>query len=82
MCYEVQSEAEKYFNLISDTCISVNALFSALPTKNQTNTLKETGVCARDTFNTCVLTEINYGGTIDGSVIQSTYIHNGLCIRP
>ena len=85
MCYEVHGEAGKYFNLISDTCTSVNALFSALLTENRINTMKEIGVYARDTTNTCVQIEINYDGcigTIDGRVIQSTYKQNGISIRP
>ena len=31
LCYEVHGDAGKFFNLVSDTCLSVNAYFTSMP---------------------------------------------------
>ena len=46
MCYEVHGEAGKYFNLISDTCTSVNALFTAMPDNPRMNRMSVIGIYA------------------------------------
>ena len=85
MCYEVHGEAGKYFNLISDTCTSVNALYTALPDEDRINTIKEIGIYARDTSNACVQIKISYSGctaSVNGQTITSNYRQNGTSVRP
>ena len=46
MCYEVHGEAGKYFNLISDTCTSVNAHFAEMPGNPRLNRMSAIGIRA------------------------------------
>ena len=46
MCYEVHGEAGKFFNLISDTCTSVNAHFTAMPGNSTLNRMSQIGIRA------------------------------------
>ena len=62
MCYEVHGQAGKYFNLISDTCLSVNALFSDVPSNPRINRMSEIGIEARNTENVCVEIRIRIDG--------------------
>ena len=84
MCYEVHGEAGKYFNLISDTCTSVNALFSTLPGDQRINRMSEIGIYARDTSGACVQIQINLNGClgyVDGTLLISAYSQNSIAIR-
>ena len=85
MCYEVHGEDGKYFNLISDTCTSVNALFSQLPSNPRLNRMSEIGVYARGTSNQCTRIQINLdscAGYVNKQVISSTYSRSGISVRP
>ena len=53
MCYEVRGEAGAVLNLVSDTCLSVNAFYDTVPDKPTLNRMSEIGIRA--------------GRTIDGS---------------
>ena len=44
MCYEVHGEANAYFNLISDTCTSVNAYFSPMSDRVNMNRMSSIGI--------------------------------------
>ena len=82
---EVHGEDGKYFNLISDTCTSVNALFTQLPSNPRLNRMSEIGVYARGTSNQCTRIQINLdscAGYVDGQVISSTYSRSGISVRP
>ena len=46
LCYEVHGEADNYFNLISDTCASVNAYYTAMPLDSRRNRMSKIGVRA------------------------------------
>ena len=87
MCYEVHGEADKYFNLISDTCLSVNALYSSLVDQPRINMMSEIGVYTREgtTDGSCVQIRIAYSGCsgfINGDALTSTYQQNGISVRP
>ena len=85
MCYEVHGEAGKYFNLVSDTCTSVNALFSSLPGNQRINRMSVIGVYARDTSGDCVQIQISLNGCqgyVDGVLLNSTYSQNSIRVRP
>ena len=52
MCYQVDGEANKFLNLISDNCVSVNAHYVAAEDPTQT-VIKAIGVVATDRANRC-----------------------------
>ena len=78
LCYEVHGSAGKYFNLISDTCTSVNAHFTSMPDPTRGNRMSTIGIhaVAEDNFaiigsglGGCVDIQIDYSGcsaTVDG----------------
>ena len=62
MCYAVHGEAGQFFNLISDTCTSVNALFAATPGNLELNRMSIIGIHAVTTATpngTCTNIEID-----------------------
>ena len=87
MCYEVHGQAGNYFNLISDTCTSVNALFTALT--ERLNRMSEIGIYTVDSANQCVQIQINLAGcsgSVDGLPIllngqAGQYQQNGITVR-
>ena len=86
MCYEVHGEAGKYFNLISDTCISVNALYSALVDQPRINMMGEIGIYAkgRGSNASCVEFRIRHSGcsgSVNGETITSLYQQDSISIR-
>ena len=85
MCYEVHGYAGKYFNLVSDRCTSVNALFSELPGSSKINRMSEIGVYALSTTGDCVQIQISLSGcsgSLGGQAISSNYQSEGVGIRP
>ena len=46
LCYEVHGDANKFFNLISDTCTSVNAYYTAMPLDSSRNRISNIGIRA------------------------------------
>ena len=85
MCYEVHGYAGKYFNLVSDTCLSVNAWFTQLPSNEKINRMSEIGILAKNTANDCVEIKIDVNGCTGSLVglgnLTSTYQENGVNIR-
>ena len=85
MCYEVHGYSGKYFNLVSDSCLSVNAWFTQLPTNEKINRMSEIGVLARNNDDECVRIKVdvnNCTGTLVGSgEITSTYQNKGIDIK-
>ena len=53
LCYEVQGQANQHFNLISDTCVSVNALYSPMINPSKGNIISKIGILAEDNSGTC-----------------------------
>ena len=54
LCYEIHGSPGSTFNLISDTCTSVNALYSVSSVDNRLNFISEIGVKAVDLNGDCV----------------------------
>lgn len=59
LCFEVHGEREAIFNLISDRCTSVNALFSAMDPPATGNIVSTIGIRAVDDRGSCVDIEIS-----------------------
>lgn len=62
LCYEVQGQANLHFNLISDTCVSVNALYSPMINGSQGNVISKVGILAEDNNEVCQEIEADLTG--------------------
>ena len=54
LCFEVHGAVDKIFNLVSDRCVSVNALYSSMINPNDGNIVTSVGVRAVDISGKCV----------------------------
>ena len=87
MCYEVHGIAGNYFNLISDTCTSVNALFSAMPGMPIFNRMSVIGIHAGTSAaqsGNCARIQIsvdNCTASLDGVPIELTNVVDDIRIR-
>lgn len=84
LCYEIRGAADKYFNFISDSCVSVNAHYVEHQVAGESKPLHvidEIAIRAVDTSNTsCVdiLVDRNGCTTSVGGVPTSSYSENGV----
>ena len=62
LCFEVHGEANQTFNLISDTCVSVNALYSPMNDPVDGNIISKIGVRAVDSSGVCQQIEADLEG--------------------
>ena len=87
MCYEVHGVAGQFFNLISDTCTSVNALFAAMPGNVRINRMSSIGIHAVTTATpsgSCADIQIdleNCTATLNGASIDGSTIINDIRVR-
>ena len=83
LCYEVHGQSNRFFNLISDTCVAVNAHFTRVNTVSpniDTNVMDAVGVRAVSENGTCVNIQVRLQGcsaAVDGQVV-STYEASGV----
>ena len=54
LCFEIHGAVDKVFNLVSDRCVSVNALYSSMINPNDGNIITSVGIRAVDTSGRCV----------------------------
>lgn len=54
LCFEIHGAANRAFNLVSDRCTSVNALYSPMTVPDNRNIISAVGVKAVDTHGQCV----------------------------
>ena len=83
LCYEVHGERGEYFNLISDTCVSVNALYSSMTDPSNGNIISKIGVLAEDTNGVCQEIEAdlnNCTARVNGTVV-TMYNQDGIRVR-
>ena len=86
LCYEVHGEADKFFNLISDTCVSVNSHYEKAAIDNENITLNivdSIGVQAYDQ-GICVNIGVslkNCQATVNGANVSRRYNNNGISVR-
>ena len=64
LCYEIHGEPGEHFNLISDTCVSVNALYSSMSDPSNGNIISKIGVLAEDSNGVCQQIEADLDGCI------------------
>ena len=60
LCFEIHGDSGSYFNLLSDTCTSVNALYSAVADAASfgLNVITKIGISAVDSTNSCIFIEV------------------------
>ena len=83
LCYEVHGKANRTFNLVSDTCVSVNAYY--IPMKNPThgNVIGKIAVLAEDNKDVCQQIEVDSEGctaSVNGQVMSS-YQRHGIYVK-
>ena len=76
LCYEVHGDANSYFNLISDTCTSVNAHYTAMPLNPSRNRMSSIGIFATSGGpEGCVNIEIDHlqcGAKVNGRDVNGS----------
>ena len=76
LCYEVHGEANKYFNLISDTCTSVNTYYTPMSLDSRRNRMSSIGIRASSGGpEGCVEIEIDFEGcrtTVNGREVNTS----------
>ena len=72
LCYEVHGQANAYFNLITDSCVSVNAHYTAV---NRLHVINQIAIRAVDETKTCrdILIDTNNACSafVDGVAVDS-----------
>ena len=78
MCYQVSGQDNRYLNLISDVCVSVNAHY-VLAKDPSRQVIKAIGVVATDRKNTChyIQVVVNDAGRCVAQVDGQALISNG-----
>ena len=84
LCYEIHGRAEQYFNLVSDSCISVNAHYTRAHQLLRYNVIDEITVRAVDLDGVCRNMSVRVSGcqtSVDGMSLNSTYSSAGVSVR-
>ena len=88
LCYEVRGSANQHYNLISDECVSVNALYAPMDQPELGNIMESVGVRAATTDGRCLNIQVNRDGCtafvsneISGSFINSPLLNGGISVR-
>ena len=86
LCYELHGVAGSIYNLVSDTCLTVNAEYKQLTRPlQQYNVISSIGVLATDNSGQCirimVTTELGCSATVNGRPIGLQYSNNGITIQ-
>ena len=82
LCYEIHGDAGSIYNLVSDTCVSINAEY--MGTTNDINNVTRVGVFAVDTDGVCQSITIdvtNCTGTVGSTEVTSNNPYNSAGIR-
>ena len=72
LCYEIHGDAGQWFNLVTDNCTTVNALYTPLNRSLNVNVIKKIGVKAVNDDNKCVKILVDReqcSVNVDGTVI-------------
>ena len=82
LCFEIHGEANQYFNLVSDDCVSVNARYTRLD--QYFNIIDQIGIRAVDSAQRCRNISVDLDTclpTIDGIQLRSNFRENGVFVR-
>ena len=82
LCYEIHGDADQWFNLVTDNCTTVNALYTPL---ERLNVITKIGVKAVDDNNKCVEILVNRSQcsvSVDGTVLgMESYSSGNINVR-
>ena len=81
LCYEVYGSADTIFNLISDRCVSVNALYSSMADPEDGNMITSVGMLAVDNTGQCIGVTVSSDGVTIITIGSSTQQLTGLYSR-
>ncbi len=89
LCYEVRGSDSQNYNLISDECVSVNALYQAMDIPEFGNIMGTIGVRAATNDQRCYNIRVERegcralvsGGVAEPAVIESTFASGGISVR-
>ena len=73
LCYEVQGRVNNTYNLLSDSCVSVNALYSSAMDPFAGSVISKIGVLAVDDSKQCQQIEVDLQGCaarVNGEVVE------------
>ena len=83
LCYQVHGRPGKYFSLISDACVSVNARYQRQTNSPSAMYISDVGIIGIDDNDTCVNVELNANGCavkVNNESIENIYELNGLTV--
>lgn len=85
LCYEIHGESNRYFNFISDTCTSVNALYSPMiGSSRHGNIVSKVGIVAVGSSNgSCVEVAVDLNGcsaSLNGESVERTRSEAGVTV--
>ena len=86
ICYEIHGEANATFNLVSDICTSVNALYTPMNIPENGNIISEVGVVAVNHQGQCVFINTKLEGcaaSVDSTSlgVLETYRSEGISVK-
>ena len=84
LCFEIHGRADEYFNLVSDSCMSVNAHYVRAHPLLGYNIINEITVRAVGLDGTCGNIAVRVSGCqafIDGTVLNGTFSSAGISVR-
>ena len=84
LCFEIHGRADEYFNLVSDSCVSVNAHYVRAHPLLGYNIINEITVRAVGLDGTCRNIVVRVAGcqaSIDGTVLNGTFSSAGVSVR-
>ena len=81
LCYEIHGKADNYFNLVSDTCVSVNAHYVERPnprpgSRRPLNIIDQITVLATDSTGDCVNINVSLVSGECRVMVQSQQLNN------
>ena len=84
LCFEVHGRTNTFINLVSDTCTSVNALYTAMQMPDNGNIISQVGVRAVGDSGQCYNVRVDLTGcatSVDGSPVTSSFNESGIRVR-
>ena len=84
LCYEIHGQADKYFNLVSDSCVSVNAHYLRAHPLLPYNIMDEITVRSVGLDGICRNIAVSVDGcqaSLDGMLLNGTYSSAGITIK-
>ena len=83
LCYQVHGRASRFFSLVSDACVSVNAKYDRQRNHISETLLSQVGILGIDDNQTCVRVQVDAASCqvrLNGVPISNNYQRNGLSV--